>query len=74
MGWGAPTVQDFNDYSIISRFILINKYCDFKGKRVLDIGCGNGIYSIEMAKKAKCVQGIDINENTHDASRNRPDA
>lgn len=33
---------------------------EFDGKRVLDIGCGTGRVSIEVAKSAKSVHGVDV--------------
>lgn len=33
---------------------------DFKGKRVLDVGCAYGSHTIEMAKQGATVVGIDI--------------
>ncbi|NLO89947.1 MAG: class I SAM-dependent methyltransferase [Clostridia bacterium] len=33
-----------------------------KGQRVLDLGCGTGLYSIELAKMGLKVTGIDISE------------
>lgn len=38
----------------------LEKYCDFKGKKVLDIGCGNGYYAYRTALcGAEFVLGID---------------
>ena len=31
----------------------------FEGRRVLDIGCGTGVYALPLAKKAKSVLGLD---------------
>ena len=31
--------------------------------KVLDIGCGNGALTLDLAKKAKTVVGIDLNED-----------
>lgn len=61
MGLGKSTALSANDYAVKSRFELIHKYSNLQGKRILDIGCGNGVYSIEMAKYASSVIGIDIN-------------
>lgn len=35
---------------------------EFGDKRVLDIGCGTGRVSIEIAKSAKSVHGVDVSE------------
>ncbi|PZT47437.1 hypothetical protein B6S12_08985 [Helicobacter valdiviensis] len=33
---------------------------DFKNKTILDIGCGNGRFSLELAKEAREILGLDI--------------
>lgn len=47
------------------RFELTLEECkDIYGKSILDIGCGSGRYSVDLAKrKAACVLGIDFSEN-----------
>ncbi len=35
---------------------------DFSGKRVVDIGCGTGVYTLRVAQKAAQVDAIDISE------------
>lgn len=62
MGSGVPTARSKHDYAVKSRLELMTKYYDLCGKRVLDVGCGNGVYTIEMAKIASFVFGIDPNE------------
>lgn len=44
------------------RFVFTIKNCEpIKGRSFLDVGCGNGLYSFELAKKgAARVLGIDI--------------
>ena len=44
------------------RFIFTIENCEpVKGRTFLDVGCGNGLYSLELAKKgASHVVGIDI--------------
>ncbi|MCD8554983.1 class I SAM-dependent methyltransferase [Seleniivibrio sp.] len=36
---------------------------DFKGKTVIDAGCGTGMYSLHIAQEAKSVLGIDISDD-----------
>jgi ubiquinone/menaquinone biosynthesis C-methylase UbiE len=36
---------------------------DVRGKTVLDVGCGSGIYAIYFARKGAAVTGIDFSEN-----------
>jgi 2-polyprenyl-3-methyl-5-hydroxy-6-metoxy-1,4-benzoquinol methylase len=66
MGFGEPTVHHRDDYAIESRLKLIKTFCALENKRILDIGCGNGFYTIEFAKVADFVIGIDINKQSID--------
>ncbi len=59
-------------YDNYERYELTLQECaDIGGKRVLDIGCGSGRYSIDLAKLgAGCVVGIDLAQSAIDiASR-----
>ncbi len=38
----------------------IDDTLELKGKRVLDLGCGNGCYTAELARRAAYVCGVDI--------------
>ena len=44
---------------------------DLRGKRILDVGCGNGENSLLFARWGAHVTGIDISENAIELSRAR---
>lgn len=44
------------------------------GLRVLDVGCGDGVYSIQAARLGATVTGVDISPAMLDAARRRADA
>jgi SAM-dependent methyltransferase len=57
--------------------VVIKKETDFiikstlmKDKDVLDLGCGPGLYVNGFAKKAKCVLGIDLSQNSISYAKN----
>ncbi len=39
---------------------LLNKYADFGGKRVLEVGCGDGRLTWRYARLSRSVVGIDL--------------
>ncbi len=39
---------------------ILHKYADFAGRRVLEIGCGDGRLTWQYAPKARFVAGIDL--------------
>jgi 2-polyprenyl-3-methyl-5-hydroxy-6-metoxy-1,4-benzoquinol methylase len=55
-------------YDNYERYELTLQECaDISGKRVLDIGCGSGRYSVDLAKLgAGCVVGIDFAQSAVD--------
>ncbi len=49
---------------------FIQKHARFGGKRVLDVGCGNGVFTVRLDKAARFVVGVDLSthmlmENPH---------
>jgi SAM-dependent methyltransferase len=48
---------------------LIESNIDFRGKRVLDLGCANGFFSYQIARKAKSVTSVDANPNEIEENR-----
>jgi len=55
---GAPVA--YGTFAIRKRLSLAEKYVTFENVRILDIGSGNGAYTLNMAKKATFVFGIDV--------------
>ena len=54
----------FNDWKVLrngTRWSLIEKRFDWKGKNVLDIGCYTGYFSHKIAKLGTSVTGIELN-------------
>ncbi|MBI4323489.1 MAG: class I SAM-dependent methyltransferase [Candidatus Omnitrophica bacterium] len=49
--------------SMFERFRVTVEVCgDVRGKRVLDIGCGSGRYSVELARRGAEVVGVDFSQ------------
>ena len=62
-GWGQK-----------KRFNLVQKHLELKDKKVLDVGCGIGIYSHRFYQEGSQVFGIDIDrENIQKAKNLFPD-
>jgi SAM-dependent methyltransferase len=56
---GKVDIDLWNEH--ISRYLFASRLCRFK--KVIDLGCGNGYGSAELAKKAESVVGVDISES-----------
>jgi len=55
---GGPAA--YGSYAVAKRIEKIDKTLDLRGMRVLDLGCGNGCYTQELARRADFVCGVDI--------------
>jgi len=55
---GGPAA--YGSYAVAKRMEKIDKTLDLRGLRVLDLGCGNGCYTEELARRADFVCGIDL--------------
>jgi ubiquinone/menaquinone biosynthesis C-methylase UbiE len=47
------------------------KACDLHGSKVLEVGCGNGIFTLKLADYAKQVMAIDIDPGIIQAARQK---
>jgi ubiquinone/menaquinone biosynthesis C-methylase UbiE len=61
----------YGSYAVKRRIAKIDETVDLKGKHVLDLGCGNGCYTEELARRAAKVCGIDIRMSHLEAFRAR---
>jgi len=49
--------------SMFERFRLALELCgDVRGKRILDVGCGSGRYTVELARRGADVVGVDFSQ------------
>ncbi len=63
-------VSLFHKYLLIPN--LSRQICDLKGKKVVDLGCGNGMLTSLLVKKgAKKVFGIDFSKNMVEIAKKR---
>ena len=64
-----------NTYEARMLRLISENGIDFRGKRVLDLGCGSGMYTIRIAQMAESVTALDISDEmlrilTEDAAAN----
>lgn len=62
--WRHPHYIDLYIGEMLRTYLeFLNKYCTTTGARILDIGCGAGYFSLELARNGFNVVGIDISED-----------
>lgn len=64
---GKVDVDLWNEH--ISRYLFAARLCRFK--KVIDLGCGSGYGSAELARKAEQVMGVDVSEEAIREARER---
>jgi SAM-dependent methyltransferase len=57
---GKVDVDLWNEH--LSRYLFASRLC--RSKKVIDLGCGAGYGSFELAQRAESVIGVDISEST----------
>lgn len=55
---GTPAA--YGSYAITKRIGKIDEALSLRGMRVLDLGCGNGCYTVELSRRAAWVCGFDF--------------
>jgi glycosyltransferase involved in cell wall biosynthesis/ubiquinone/menaquinone biosynthesis C-methylase UbiE len=55
---GGPA--SYGSYAVKKRMAKMDETIDLNRKGVLDLGCGNGCYTAELARRAASVCGVDI--------------
>lgn len=55
---GGPA--SYGSYAVQKRIGKLDQALSLQGLRVLDLGCGNGCYTVELARRAEWVCGLDI--------------
>ena len=58
---GAPI--EYNTLGVARRLALIRRYVNLEGKTILDVGCGNGALTLELAKYARNCEAVDMEES-----------
>ncbi len=67
--WYSTRKRSSYEFKILLPTIL-NLLGNLRGKSLIDIGCGPGVYSVEFAKKGAKVFGLDISRKMLDKARN----
>lgn len=71
----SPNLEQYSTPAPVASDILFNAYQDIAGKRVVDLGCGTGIFSVgAKLLGAKNVIGVDIDKNAVDAAKKYSDS
>jgi ubiquinone/menaquinone biosynthesis C-methylase UbiE len=52
----------YEDFGVTARLAKLWRSVNVSGLRLLDLGCGNGSYTVELARRAEWVCGLDAQE------------
>ena len=61
--WGLGEPATYGSYAVTKRMGAIDQTLSLEGMRVLDLGCGNGCYTVELSRRAGWVCGVDFQWN-----------
>lgn len=69
---GGSTASNIEDFAITKRTGQVLKYLCLGGRTLLDIGCGNGLYTVRFAEGTRRTIGLDIADGPlNEARQNR---
>lgn len=57
---GASSALNIDDFAITKRTSQVLKYLSLQGKTLLDIACGNGLYTVRFAEGTGRTIGLHI--------------
>ncbi len=69
--WNAEKYGKHADFVPKLAFPLIDLLGDIKGKKILDVGCGDGTLTLELVKRGADVTGIDSSPQMVAASKSK---
>ncbi len=49
--------------------MILSRYSDFRGKKILDLGCNVGFYSFSLAKRGADVTGVELRKECFDVAQ-----
>ena len=71
-GLGVSSAASIGDFAVEKRKRQILKYISLEGKAILDVGCGNGLYTLTLASLARKAVGVDIRQEVlTEATKNK---
>jgi cyclopropane fatty-acyl-phospholipid synthase-like methyltransferase len=60
--FGRPA--EYGPYRVTKRLEEIDQALSLEGMRLLDLGCGNGSYTVELSRRAAWACGLDVQFNS----------
>lgn len=68
---GASSASNIDDFAITKRTNQVLQYLSLQGKTLLDIGCGNGLYTVRFAESARRTIGLDLADGPLNEARRK---
>jgi ubiquinone biosynthesis O-methyltransferase len=68
-GWRASEIGAITER--LERRLILDLVGDVAGRKILDVGCGDGTFALELTKRGAIVTGIDSSPAMIDAAKRR---